>query len=160
MLQSHKYGWSSASLHSQPSTGNVVASHLSVALSSSHSYHDSDAGVRDHISALENKTVTATSGEMREPLVPSSLCLRDGRPIALAATTAQLDHSTDGTYNPLVPSPNASLSSGTELARELLATRYGQTLLPPQERLEWLQKERQRMINTQSGASDPGLMMA
>ncbi|MBB6429542.1 hypothetical protein [Algisphaera agarilytica] len=43
---------------------------------------------------------------------------------------------------------------------ELIATRYGQNLLPPQERLEWLQKELQRMINTQSGAIDPGLMMA
>ncbi|MEM9419515.1 MAG: hypothetical protein AAGA25_10770 [Planctomycetota bacterium] len=43
---------------------------------------------------------------------------------------------------------------------ELIATRYGQNLLPPQERLEWLQKELQRMINAQSGAIDPGLMMA
>lgn len=43
---------------------------------------------------------------------------------------------------------------------ELIATRYGQNLLPPQERLEWLQKELQRMIDTQSGAIDPGLMMA
>lgn len=43
---------------------------------------------------------------------------------------------------------------------ELIATRYGQNLLPPQDRLEWLQTELQRMIDAQSGAIDPGLMMA
>jgi len=43
---------------------------------------------------------------------------------------------------------------------ELIATRYGQALLPSQDRLGWLQKELQRMIDAQSGAIDPGLMMA
>lgn len=43
---------------------------------------------------------------------------------------------------------------------ELIATRYGKTLLPPGDRLEWVQKELQRMIDAESNALEPGLMMA
>lgn len=43
---------------------------------------------------------------------------------------------------------------------ELIATRYGKSLLPPGDRLEWVQKELQRMIDAESNALEPGLMMA
>ncbi|MEL7089909.1 MAG: hypothetical protein AAGL98_15945, partial [Planctomycetota bacterium] len=43
---------------------------------------------------------------------------------------------------------------------ELIATRYGENLLPPTERLEWLQKELQRMIDSETSSVDPGLMLA
>lgn len=60
----------------------------------------------------------------------------------------------------MVRSAAFNLRSLFEDHPELIATRYGQNLLPPQDRLEWLQKELQRMIDAQSGAIDPGLMMA
>lgn len=43
---------------------------------------------------------------------------------------------------------------------ELIATRYGQNLLPPAERLEWLQIELQRIIDSETSSNDPGLMLA
>lgn len=43
---------------------------------------------------------------------------------------------------------------------ELIATRYGQELLPPAERLGWLQGELQRMIDSDSSSLDPGIMLA
>jgi hypothetical protein len=43
---------------------------------------------------------------------------------------------------------------------ELIATRYGEDLLPPAERLEWLQKELQRIIDADASSLEPGLMMA
>ena len=43
---------------------------------------------------------------------------------------------------------------------ELIATRYGPDLLPPADRLEWLQSELQRMIDTEASSLEPGLMLA
>ncbi len=43
---------------------------------------------------------------------------------------------------------------------ELIATRYGQNLLPPADRLDWLRQELQRMIDAEASNLDPGLMMA
>ena len=43
---------------------------------------------------------------------------------------------------------------------ELIATRYGPDLLPPADRLEWLQNELQRMIDSEASSLEPGLMLA
>jgi hypothetical protein len=43
---------------------------------------------------------------------------------------------------------------------ELIATRYDRGLLPSQSRLQWLQKELQRMIQQNESAVQPGLMLA
>jgi hypothetical protein len=42
---------------------------------------------------------------------------------------------------------------------ELIAVQYGSQLLPPKERLKWLQKELQRMISQNQG-KQPGMMLA
>ena len=39
---------------------------------------------------------------------------------------------------------------------ELIATRYGEKILPPSERLEWLRSELQRMVDASSSSLDPG----
>ena len=43
---------------------------------------------------------------------------------------------------------------------ELIATRYGEALLPPADRVRWLQQELQRMIDTEGSKAEAGLMMA
>ena len=43
---------------------------------------------------------------------------------------------------------------------ELIATRYGENLLPKASRLKWVQGELQNMINNPTSTADPGLMMA
>ncbi len=43
---------------------------------------------------------------------------------------------------------------------ELIATRYGEKLLPPADRLEWLRGELQRMVDADSSSLDPGTMLA
>ena len=60
----------------------------------------------------------------------------------------------------MVRSAAFNLRSLFETHPELIATRYGENLLPPAERLEWLQKELQRMIDSETSSNDPGLMLA
>ncbi|MEM7625049.1 MAG: hypothetical protein AAF333_05420 [Planctomycetota bacterium] len=60
----------------------------------------------------------------------------------------------------MVRSAAFNLRSLFEAHPELIATRYGQNLLPPAERLEWLQKELQRMIDSETSSVEPGLMLA
>jgi hypothetical protein len=43
---------------------------------------------------------------------------------------------------------------------ELIATRYDRSLLPPKDRLQWLQKEFQRMIQQNESTFEPALMLA
>ena len=43
---------------------------------------------------------------------------------------------------------------------ELIATRYDKALLPGKDRLRWLQKELQRMIQQQQASTQPGMMLA
>ncbi|MEM1107668.1 MAG: hypothetical protein AAGH99_03155 [Planctomycetota bacterium] len=60
----------------------------------------------------------------------------------------------------MIRSAAFNLRSLFEQHPELIATRYGQNLLPPQDRLAWLQNEIQRGIDTENSSIDPGLMMA
>ncbi|MEM8737766.1 MAG: hypothetical protein AAGG38_04720 [Planctomycetota bacterium] len=60
----------------------------------------------------------------------------------------------------MVRSATFNLRALFEQHPELIATRYGENLLPPAERLEWLQQELQRMINADSNALAPGIMLA
>jgi hypothetical protein len=43
---------------------------------------------------------------------------------------------------------------------ELIATRYGEKILPPRDRMEWLRGELQRMVDSNSSSFDPGMMLA
>ena len=60
----------------------------------------------------------------------------------------------------LIRSAAFNLRSLFEEHPELIATRYGEKLLPPGERLEWLRGELQRMVDASSSSLDPGLMLA
>lgn len=60
----------------------------------------------------------------------------------------------------MVRSAAFNLRSLFEDHPELIATRYGQNLLPPADRLEWLQKELQRMVDSENSNTEPGLMLA
>ena len=60
----------------------------------------------------------------------------------------------------MIRSAAFNLRSLFEEHPELIATRYGPDLLPPADRLEWLQKELQRLIDEEADSAEPGLMLA
>ncbi len=60
----------------------------------------------------------------------------------------------------LIRSASANLHTLFEQHPELINVKYEATVLPPKERLQWLQGELQRMIDAQDHAGQPGLLLA
>ena len=60
----------------------------------------------------------------------------------------------------LIRSASFNLKKLFEDHPELINVRYEQNILPPKERLQWLQGELQRMIDSEQYAGEPGIMLA